>query len=89
MPKMRDYACACGNRFEFLHHPVDEVATCPACGVAMSEQDQVASAAAPFGTIIPMYKGSLRQKAGYVHTHGDRPAEKAGSMVAMSGKGAF
>lgn len=50
----------------------------------MSEQDLVASAAAPFGTIIPMYKGSLRQKAGYVHTHGDRPAEK--NSVAVPSK---
>lgn len=87
MPKMRDYACGCGNRFEFLHHPVDEIATCPACGRAMGEQDQVASAAAPFGTIIPMYKGSLKQKAGYVHTHGDRPAEKG--SVAVPSKAAL
>lgn len=27
-------------------------------------------------TIIPSYPGCLRQKAGYVHTHGDRPATK-------------
>ncbi len=89
MPKLRDYDCVCGNRFEFLHHPTDEVAVCPACDRKMNEADQVCSSSKPFGTIIPMYKGSLRQKAGYVHTHGDRPAEKAGSQVAMSGKGAF
>lgn len=87
MPKMRDYACGCGNRFEFLHHPSDETATCPACGRSMSEQDVVASSSRPFGTIIPMYKGSLKQKAGFVHTHGDRPAEKG--SVAVPSKAIF
>lgn len=87
MPKMRDYACRCGRRFEFLHHPSDETATCPECGQSMTEQDAVTSAAAPFDTIIPMYKGSLKQKAGYVHTHGNRPAEK--NAVAVPSKAAF
>lgn len=85
MPKLRDYACACGNRFEFLHAPLDEIAVCPACSNTMSEEDVVVSSSRPFGTIIPMYKGSLKQKAGYVHTHGDRPAERG--SVAVPSKG--
>ena len=38
-----------------------------------------------FNTIVPMYRGSLKQKAGYVHTHADRPAEKG--LVAVPSKG--
>ncbi len=85
MAKMQDYACSCGNRFEFLHHPVDEVATCPECNASMSDSDRVESASKPFHVTIPMYKGSLKQKAGYVHTHGNRPAERG--SVAVPSKG--
>lgn len=31
--------------------------------------------------IIPSYKGCLKQRAGYVHSHGDRPAEKISVSV--------
>jgi hypothetical protein len=36
-------------------------------------------------TIVPSYPGSKRFKAGYVHTHADRPAEKAGHQISMAG----
>lgn len=54
--------------------------SCPDCGGNVSEHDEQLGGQ-PFGTIIPMYKGSLKQKAGYVHTHGDRPAEKGSVAV--------
>jgi hypothetical protein len=41
------------------------------------------SAPAVLSKIVPVYPGSKKHKAGYVHTHGDRPAEKAGSQVSM------
>lgn len=85
MPKLRDYVCSCGERFEFTHHPVDEIARCPSCGRAMSEGDAVVSSSKPFGTIVPMHNGSLKRKAGFVHSHGDRPAEKG--SVAVPSKG--
>lgn len=43
-----------------------------------------------FGTnkvIVYDYPGSKRFKAGYTHTHADRPAEKKGSQVSMHGSG--
>lgn len=61
----------------------DEEATlpeCPACGACVRENDEVFGGYV-CGTIIPMYPGSLKQKAGYVHTHADRPAEKGSVAV--------
>jgi hypothetical protein len=58
----------------------DTLPSCPACSVRVTEGDEVFGGQ-PFGTIIPMYKGSLKQKAGYVHTHADRPAEKGSVAV--------
>jgi hypothetical protein len=87
MPKLRDYMCTCGNRFEYMHMDMDtpDIAACPACGRCATERDEMLGGRS-FSTIIPMYPGSLRQKAGYVHTHGDRPAEK-GSVAVPRNKG--
>lgn len=78
MPKIQDYVCKCGERFEYLSMGSDDVPSCPACGERCPEGQP---GGRPFGTIVPMYKGSLKQKAGYVHTHADRPAEKGSVAV--------
>lgn len=90
MPKIRGYLCECGNSFEHNYMTQAEEAAsvaCPACGALMTERDEVMGGQ-PMGTIVPMHNRSLRQKAGYVHTHGDRPAER-GSVAVPSNKGSF
>lgn len=79
MPKLREYVCTCGNRFEYTHMNADDVATCT-CGRVMTTDDERLGGV-PFGTIVPMHRTSLKNKAGYVHTHGDRPAEKVSVSV--------
>lgn len=83
MPKLRDYACACGTRFEYLHMAADNVATCPDCARVAEDRDEVLGGRL-FTTIVPMSRSSLKNKAGYVHTHGDRPAEKISVAVPRS-----
>lgn len=80
-----DYDCVCGVRFEQMTmSDADEVA-CPDCG--SRDTKRVDAGGVPFGTIVPMHRTSLKSKAGYVHTHGDRPAEKG--SVAVPSKGNF
>ena len=85
MPKIRDYLCPCGNRFEYMHMDATDIAACPVCGRCATECDEMMGGRL-FSTIVPMYPGSLKQKAGYVHTHADRPAEK-GSVAVPRNKG--
>lgn len=80
MPMLREYFCDCGERFEHVHRPDDNVARCPACTRVATEADELLGGRT-FKTIVPSYKGSLRQKAGFVHTHGDKPAEKSSISV--------
>lgn len=54
--------------------------TCPGCGAQVNAGDE-RFGGVPFGTIVPMHRSSLKNKAGYVHTHGDRPAEKGSVAV--------
>lgn len=86
MPKIWDYDCTCGVRFEALTMSNDEVVECPEC--KSTDVHRVEAGGVPFNTIVPMHRTSLRSKAGYVHTHGDRPAEK-GSVAVPGNKGAF
>lgn len=46
---------------------------CPKCSVFMT---RLMNAPRMFTTIIPMYPGSKRFKAGYIHQFANRPAEK-------------
>lgn len=62
----------------------DEPAPCPACGRVATIKDEVMGGR-PLHVIVPMSRTSLKNKAGYVHTHGDRPAEKG--SVAVTGPG--
>lgn len=79
MAKIRDYNCrACGENYEFTHHPNDEPAICPKCG---SQDAEPVMGGRVLTTIIPVYPNCKRVKAGYVHTHGDRPREKISVSV--------
>lgn len=83
VPKLKEYVCSCGHRFEHLYMTSEEEAalpTCPACGGQVSADNERLGGAI-FGTIVPMHRSSLKNKAGYVHTHGDRPAEKGSVAV--------
>jgi len=81
---LREYSCACGARFDHTHRAESDAATCLRCGRVATEEDEILGGHLHTVT-IPSYRGSLRQKAGYVHTHGDRPAEKG--SVAITGPG--
>lgn len=84
---MHDYVCGkCKNRFEeivaLIEYEVDgkkktkcpDTVPCDACG---ADAHLVYSAPPKqFNTIIPDYPGSKKRKAGYQHTHIDRPATK-------------
>lgn len=58
----------------------DEVAACPECGKAATDADELLGGKSNKIT-IPTYPGSKRLRAGYVHSHGDRPAEKGSVSV--------
>lgn len=84
MRKFWDYDCECGERFEKFVDTDDEVVTCPGCNSVATQTPggRVAE------TIVPMHRTSLKSKAGYVHSHGDRPAEKT-SISVPANKGAL
>lgn len=62
----------------------DEPAPCTSCGRLATADDEVMGGHT-LHVIVPMHRTSLKNKAGYVHTHGDRPAEK--NSVAVTGSG--
>ena len=71
-----DFVCPeCGRETEELCQSDDVIAcTCKAT------MERVWKKSAPILTeIIPSYPGSKKQAAGYVHSHGDRPATKVQS----------
>jgi putative FmdB family regulatory protein len=68
-----DFKCeGCGETTEEVV-PYDVKSLDCGCG---AKKKRLACAANTLTNIVPSYPGSLRQKAGYVHTHGDRPATK-------------
>lgn len=85
MPRIDDYECRCGKRFEFTRMTPDTPVPCPDCG---SLEVEVIVGAKLVSTIVPMHRRSLTQKAGFVHSHGDRPAER-GSISIPANKGSF
>ena len=86
MPKTQDYYCrSCGADYEFLHHPMDEPATCPKCSSVDAEKRGTAGKL--LSVIVPVYPGSKKKKAGWIHSHGDRPAEKGAIAVPRTFKG--
>ena len=71
-----DYDCSEGHRFEIRSSIADKPSApvCPECGALA--KFVFTKAPVLFTTIIPSYPGALKQKAGYVHSHGDKPATK-------------
>ena len=65
----------------------EDLAACPACTRVMTPADEMLGGKS-CKVIVPMSNTSLKNKAGYVHTHGDRPAEK-GSVAVPRNKGDF
>ncbi len=46
------------------------------CEVCEGDMKRLACSGTTLTNIIPSYKGCLKQKAGYMHTHADKPATK-------------
>jgi DNA-directed RNA polymerase subunit RPC12/RpoP len=82
MRKLWDFDCECGARFEDTVEDDEQVA-CPTCGSLATER---VSGGRSFKTIVPTYPGALKNKAGYVHSHGDKPAEKGNSFSSVPSK---
>jgi len=82
MTVMYDFEClACGKIFEEVVNSSKESVSCPYCGSDTTQKIWIKSPSC-LTEIIPSYPGCKKQKAGYVHTHGNRPATKI-----MSGPG--
>jgi len=82
MPKLQSYRCdKCDKLYEYLHMGKEDPATCPTCA---SIGGDLQLGGKSLYKIVPDYPGSKKFKAGYVHSHGDRPAEKG--SVAVPGK---
>jgi len=84
MWRVYDFECsACAGIFEDMVKGVDGLPSeCSHCECPGPFTRLPACAALPT-TVVMSYPGSKKLKAGYVHSHGDRPAEKAGSQVSM------
>lgn len=63
----------------------DERVPCPACG---GSDVETLVGSHLVNVIVPMHRRSLTQKAGFVHSHGDRPAER-GYVSVPANKGSF
>jgi putative FmdB family regulatory protein len=85
MPRIDDHQCACGNRFEHMQMTQDEGVACPKCG---GSDVETLVGSHLVDVIVPMHRRSLTQKAGFVHSHGDRPAERR-SVSIPANKGSF
>ena len=82
MPKLQDYRCrTCTTHFEYLHQTPEDMQVCPVCG---SNEADLQLGGRQLTTIVPAYPGCKKVRAGYVHTHGDRPAEKISVSVPRS-----
>lgn len=74
---LHDFKCpSCGEVKEEIVKN-GEIVRCDSCGKSMEKI--FLKSATHLTTIIPSYPGCKAQKAGYVHTHGDRPATKVQS----------
>lgn len=72
--KLRDARCnVCEHTFEVF---LEDGVTPPLCPLCKADSRIIMGAPKLFTTIIPDYPGAKRQKAGYVMSHGDRPATK-------------
>jgi putative FmdB family regulatory protein len=79
MPRIDDYTCQCGETFEAMKMLPDELVHCPVCNSTSVEE--LMGKTVSFHVIIPTHRTSKKIKAGYCHTHADRPAEKGSVSV--------
>ena len=79
---MYDFECEkCHEKYEDIVKE-GEASSCAKCSHA--NWKHLMPATKTFTTIIPDYPGAKKHKAGYVHSHGDKPATKI--QVGASGK---
>lgn len=72
---MYDFKCnTCGLEFDDIVSCGVIVVLCPNCSNNASKIFR--KAAVTLTAIIPSYPGCLKKKAGYVHSHGDKPSKK-------------
>lgn len=74
---MYDFKCTnprCGHVDEEVVPSGTEEYTCTECGA--KSKRFFADCAKTLTTIIPDYPGCKKKRAGYVHTHGDKPATR-------------
>jgi hypothetical protein len=76
--KLQDYSCNGCDAVSELLLTANETPTCPEC---QSTDMTVVLGGRTFSTIVPMYPGSKRWKAGYMHNFKNRPAEKISVSV--------
>lgn len=76
-----DYGCKNGHEFEHVCSMNDKPAElpCPEEGCGLMAKGLITGAPTLLTTIIPSYRGCKKQKAGYVHSHGDKDATKVSS----------
>lgn len=88
MWKTFDFECdTCKHVFDALVYGLTAFPECcPECSGTKGFTRQLCAPPVPTKIIID-YPGSKRFKAGYVHSHADRPAEKQRSQVSMHGTG--
>jgi len=73
--RMKDFRCPiCSKTIEDLVENDVKSLVCPVCSTPM--EHVWLSAPTTMIECIPSYPGCMKQKAGHVHTHGDRPATK-------------
>ncbi len=73
-----DFRCTeCSHEEEVLCKAGEDSQECSKCGAPAKKFWK--QGPRTLTEIVPSYPGSLKQKAGYVHTHGDRPATKVQS----------
>ena len=83
---MYDMHCPnCHARFEDIAKLEDKV-ECPACHASFPcEGNHYMGIAKPFSTIVPTTATSKKYKAGYVHSHGNRPKTEGKIQVGYNG----
>jgi putative FmdB family regulatory protein len=72
---LHDFVCpGCNAAFEEMVPAGMHLCPCPECG---RDAEKVYTSSPPILTaIIPDYPGCRKHKAGYVHSHADRPATR-------------
>ena len=74
MAVLKDFRCIKCNTFEEQLVSDNSEARCSSCG---GEMERVfTTAPKQFHVIVPTHPGAKANKAGYIHSHGDKPATK-------------